>query len=519
MSSKRKRVSITLETKYKIIQLIDQKVSNEDILKKFRNEIRDTYNISKIKKNRKDIVSAYESSTSTKVKSLKTSKYPDIEKGLLEFILKCNTIGIPVNTLLLKEKANEFAIKLGYTEFKSSEGFISRFKKRNGVIFKTVHGEANGVSEDICSDWVNNKLPELIKDFKPEDVFNGDEFGLFWRMFPNKTYIIKGQKFKTGKKSKERISVFICANMSGTEKMKPIVIGKYKKPHCFRGKSIPVIYRNNPTSWMQTDIFTEFLTDFNRKMIKEDRKVALIIDNCPSHPFIALSNVKLIYLPPNTTSRLQPLDMGVIHSLKSLYRIKIVQKLLALIEQKSEPNPKDIKLIDALVMLKSSWAEVSEKTIQNCFAKSGFKLQTDDNETQNDDTIEETNDPFIWNELTNRMGLEGENFEDYVNSDNDIFTAAELSDDTIIENIVNSEEALDTDIVIENEEESDSESEDTEEPVKLNDVLNAFSQIRKYIFQCDSLESNLTVIDNLEKDIFNNRFNNTIQKKITDYFK
>ncbi len=105
-------------------------------MKKFGNEIRDTYNISKIKKNRKDIVSAYESSTSTKVKSLKTSKYPDIEKGLLEFISKCNTIGIPVNTLLLKEKANEFAIKLGYTEFKSSEGFISRFKKKKWCYFQ-----------------------------------------------------------------------------------------------------------------------------------------------------------------------------------------------------------------------------------------------------------------------------------------------------------------------------------------------------------------------------------------------
>jgi len=145
-------------------------VSNEDILKRFGNEIRDIYNISKIKKNRENIVSAFESSTSTKVKSLKTSKYPDIEKGLLEFIMKCNTIGIPINTLLLKVKANELAVKFGYTEFKSSEGFISRFKKRNDVIFKTVHGEANGVSEEICSDWVGNKLPEckilvLLKTF------------------------------------------------------------------------------------------------------------------------------------------------------------------------------------------------------------------------------------------------------------------------------------------------------------------------------------------------------------------
>jgi hypothetical protein len=66
---------------------------------------------------------------------------------------------------------------------------------------------------------VNNKLPEFVKDYKPEDIFNGDEFGLFWRIPPNKSFVIKGKKFKTGKKSRERVSVFICANVTGKEKL------------------------------------------------------------------------------------------------------------------------------------------------------------------------------------------------------------------------------------------------------------------------------------------------------------
>ncbi len=69
---------------------------------------------------------------------------------------------------------------------------------------------------------------------------------------------------------------------------------------------------------MRSEIFDEFLKSLNKKMIKNNRKIALIVDNCTAHPFVRLSNVKLIFLPPNTTSRLQPMDMGVIHSIKSL---------------------------------------------------------------------------------------------------------------------------------------------------------------------------------------------------------
>ncbi len=130
---------------------------------------------------------------------MKKSQYPDIENGLIELISKSNSCRIPVNTILLKEKANQLAIQYKYTDFKASNGFIDRFKSRNAIIFQTIHEEAEGVYHAICNDWANSKLPRLIKGYKPEDVFNGDEFDLFWRILPNKTYAVKGQKFKNGK--------------------------------------------------------------------------------------------------------------------------------------------------------------------------------------------------------------------------------------------------------------------------------------------------------------------------------
>ncbi len=55
----------------------------KDIVEEFKNEIRDVYRISKIKKNKEKIIKEYESATSTKVKSLKKSSFPEIDKNLI----------------------------------------------------------------------------------------------------------------------------------------------------------------------------------------------------------------------------------------------------------------------------------------------------------------------------------------------------------------------------------------------------------------------------------------------------
>lgn len=96
--------------------------------------------------------------------------------------------------------------------------------------------------------------------------------------------------------NKERVSVFISANMTESEKLKPIVIGKAKEPRCFRGKhSLPMIYRNNAALWITSAIFKEYLNNLNKRMIEGERKISLIINNCSSHPSMCLSNVKLVF--------------------------------------------------------------------------------------------------------------------------------------------------------------------------------------------------------------------------------
>ena len=130
-------------------------------------------------------------------------------------------------------------------------------------------------------------------------------------MPPRQDVLLKGETCNGGKQSKERVSVLVAVNMSGKDKLPLLVIGKYLKPRYFKGvRTIPLQYEANKKAWMLSHIFTSWLTQLDRKFMKKGRKVAMIVDNCPSHPKIQsqLNATRLVFLPPNTTSTLQPCD-------------------------------------------------------------------------------------------------------------------------------------------------------------------------------------------------------------------
>jgi hypothetical protein len=71
-------------------------------------------------------------------------------------------------------------------------------------------------------------------------------------------------------------------------------------------------------------ICKEYLWWLNTKIKGEGRKVLLLMDNFSGHELAVqlvgglqgLSNVRIVWLPPNTTSKWQPMDQGIIASFK-----------------------------------------------------------------------------------------------------------------------------------------------------------------------------------------------------------
>jgi hypothetical protein len=77
--------------------------------------------------------------------------------------------------------------------FKASNGWLDNFKERHGIVFKKVQGEAAAVDMEAVDNWRQDILIKLLTEYSPENVFNVDETGLFWKLMPDKTMTFKGK--------------------------------------------------------------------------------------------------------------------------------------------------------------------------------------------------------------------------------------------------------------------------------------------------------------------------------------
>ena len=186
---------------------------------------------------------------------------------------------------------------------------------------------------------------------------------------------------------------------------------------------------------MDSQIFEDWVRKIDRKLRTDGRKIALIIDNCPAHPHVSdLTNIQLIFLPPNTTSVLQPMDQGVNRSLKSHYRGRVV-RLLCRDLDKGQAYPK-ISILQAMEILAASWEAVTRETIVNCFKKAGINTEAQHAAiTDSDDPFKDLQESLDALKAADPdMVPEDISAESIVDVDNDVIaTAPVIMDDDILE--------------------------------------------------------------------------------------
>ena len=241
---------------------------------------------------------------------------------------------IPITWLMIHQKATDYAERLGIEGFKGSNGWMHRFAMRNSLKMHRIHGEA-GSADTTAVDIDKEKIRDIMAKYERQDIYNFDETALFYTAAPRTT--IAHGSFSGIKENKKRLTVGLICNADGTDKwLEPLLIGHAKKPDCFKnsiGKRLSAadhgfsLYFNNQNAWMTKVIFQYFLRRFDRSMVAKKRKVLLLLDNFAGHMVeYKPVNVELLFLPPNTTSRLQPLDGGIIRAFKAHFKRRQFQK-------------------------------------------------------------------------------------------------------------------------------------------------------------------------------------------------
>lgn len=308
---------------------------------------------------------------------IRTRGYEKIEDSLYKWMANARSRNIPISGPILMAKAKHFAVLLDQEDFKPSGGWLQRFRARYGINYRRIVGESASMDFSGREAWLEEHLPIIFKSYAERDIYNGDETGLFYQLLPSATLTLKGENCAGGKHSKVRMTVFLCSNMDGSDRRKPFVIGKSKKPRGFTNPAlIPVRYRANQKAWMTRTLFKEWLEEFDADMRKQGRNVLILLDNCTAHHVdVDLTNVEVLFLPPNTTSGLQPMDMGVIANFKVFYRRRVIDRMLFALDRsriQGEAAP-DLRVtpLMAVQFIYGAWNQIQRSTFRNCFLKGG----------------------------------------------------------------------------------------------------------------------------------------------------
>ncbi|KAH8042854.1 hypothetical protein HPB51_026119 [Rhipicephalus microplus] len=162
--------------------------------------------LSTIFKNKEKLLEAYGKTHSSKRSRIRFPTHPDVD-ALMKWLQHANAAHLPVNGTILREKADDLALRLGHEGFKCSNDWFARFKERNNLTYLTVYGESGSTDTNVVDDWQMRTLAPLLREFGEDDVYNLDEAALFYKMLPNK-HLLPRTPLSLGESSPRREYLF-----------------------------------------------------------------------------------------------------------------------------------------------------------------------------------------------------------------------------------------------------------------------------------------------------------------------
>jgi len=466
--SKRSRKTLTIVEKVKLLDMLKEGRTYAAVGRHFGlNESTVRY----IKKDEKNIRSTAAVSFNKTAKRVVTSRNKvmvRMESALSLWISDCrkNNIALDSNTIRTKAKSlydtyTQLAQDRGADEhvedemdiddddeagpsspkkatpFTASKGWFDKFQRRYGIRSVSLHGEAASADKVAADHYVSETFREIIEEggYKPEQVFNMDETGLFWKRMPSRTFIMKDEaKVRGFKAQKDRVTLIMCGNAAGFM-IKPGLIYKSKNPRALKNKNknvLPVYWMHNQKAWitkvLTSDWFHQcFIPEVQRYLSGKglDFNVLLIMDNAGGHAIdLSYEGVKVEFLPPNTTSLIQPMDQGVIRAFKALYTRHTLQHLVESMDADKDFSLKaywrDYTIATCLINIQKAIQDMKPETIN----ASWKRLWPEVANVYKGFTPEEINHSAVDKAVKLAKLLQGEGFEDMTSDDiNDLIDA------------------------------------------------------------------------------------------------
>ena len=404
-------------------------------------------------------------------KTMKAGKDKKLDEAVAMWFMQKRSEGVPISGPILMAKALQFHAKLypdGGEEFKASTGWLKNFQHQYGIRQLAIQGETLSAKADLIQPFKDD-LSRIIEEegLTLNQVYNCDETGLFWKALPTKTLASRKESKAPGYKvRKERVTILACANATGEHKLRLTIVGKAKNPRALKNVSrsvLPVRYTNQTNAWMDMKLFEEwFFQEFIpsvRNYLQERKlpeKTLLLLDNAPAHPSTDVLQtedgaIKCLFLPPNTTFLVQPMDQSVLENLKRRYRKELLKKLLLADESSGDLSEvscfdfwKRLTIKDAIYMVSDAWNDITDANIRASWKKllGGDQLATSTVDSEKQSLEEE----IPVQEMLQALGCLEEctdcdetNVEEWLQIDASDPGYAILSDDEILQTVTHPE--------------------------------------------------------------------------------
>ncbi|XP_044522957.1 tigger transposable element-derived protein 1-like [Gracilinanus agilis] len=390
---KRDRKSITLHVKLEVLRRFEEGEKLTQIAKTLGLA---TSTVASIRVNKERIKAS--SQAAAPISATQLTRCRGVVMGNMERLLSLwiedqKRRQLPVNTVLIQEKAKSLFEDLkrkhgdsAQTEtFGASNGWFARFKARHNVLLTDEPAVADAEAA--------RKYPDLLRKiieeggYTPQQVFNVDETGLFWKRLPERTFVTLEDKVGPGfKASKDHLTLLLGGNAAGDCKLKPLLVYPSENPRALKGcfkPNLPVIWRSNRNDWVTVSIFQEWFTDFFCPAVerhcaenKLPNKALLLLDGAPCHPVYLddlSANVRVQFLPKNTSALIQPMNQGVITTFKAFYLKRTLCQLLEETHGEEKPTVREFwrsyTIMTAVDNIAEAWRELKPATMNAVWKK------------------------------------------------------------------------------------------------------------------------------------------------------
>ncbi|XP_068247841.1 tigger transposable element-derived protein 1-like [Palaemon carinicauda] len=271
------------------------------------------------------------------------------------------------------------------TILKQKEAIKAATPSKGVTVFSSKRSHVHNEMERLLLVWIKEKgmvgdtNTEAIISHKPSAIC-GDP-------------LLAHAKADTGGGTlKQEPPEFKASHGWGNCKVKPLLVYHSDTPRPFKTKKVTkenlnVLWRANGKAWVTRRLFIEWINIcFGRtvkKYLEEKHllmKCLLVLENAPAHPLFLhedivaqYSFIKILYLPPNTTPLLQPMDQQVISIFKKLYTKYLFKRCFDIIDSTNlilhQFWKEHFDIVICLKMIDRAWQEVSRSTLNSAWKK------------------------------------------------------------------------------------------------------------------------------------------------------